>query len=104
MWWSQSKKASKERVAALWLPPCSGRSMREASIGVRVSAMNPEISTATATQIPNSLNNRPTLPVRKATGTNTATRVMVVAMTANPISSAPSKDALRRSLPISMCR
>ena len=79
-------------------------SSREHSIGVRVSATKPEIATETATAMPNSLNSRPTRPVRNATGTNTATSAMVVAMIANPISCAPSRVARIRLLPISRCR
>ena len=69
-----------------------------------VSATNPEIRTATARVTPNSLNSRPTDPVRKASGTNTATSVIVVAMTAKPISLLPSNAARLRLFPISMCR
>ena len=39
--------------------------MREHSIGVSVSATKPEISTETATAMPNSLNSRPTRPVEE---------------------------------------
>jgi hypothetical protein len=40
----------------------------------------------------------------KATGTNTATMAKVVAATARPISAVPSRAAVTRSLPRSMCR
>ncbi len=39
--------------------------------------------------MPNSLNNRPAVPVRNASGVNTATSAIVVATTANPISLVP---------------
>ena len=63
------------------------------SIGVSVSATKPEITTAPATAIPNSLNNRPAVPVRNARGENTATSAIVVAMTANAISFVPRTAA-----------
>ena len=62
------------------------------------------MSTETATVMPNSLKSRPTLPVRNATGTKTATSAIVVARIAKPISFAPSNAARSRVLPISMCR
>lgn len=40
----------------------------------------------------------------KATGTNTATMAKVVAATARPISAVPSRAAVTRSLPRSICR
>ena len=73
-------------------------------MGVSVSATNPEISTATASVMPNSLKRRPTVPCRKATGTNTATREIVVARIANPISFEPSRAACRRVFLISRWR
>jgi hypothetical protein len=59
------------------------------SIGVSVRATKPETTTAPATAIPNSLNSRPVDPLRNASGVNTATSEMVVAMTAKPISRVP---------------
>ena len=47
---------------------------------------------------------RPVLPVMKASGTNTAISVQVVAMTAKPISRAPSKEASSGGSPCSMRR
>jgi hypothetical protein len=44
------------------------------------------------------------MPYMNATGTNTATIENVVAATASPISSVPSMDARRWSLPISIWR
>jgi len=58
-------------------------------MGVSVSATNPEMMTAPATAIPNSLNRRPVEPLRNASGVNTATREMVVASTAKAISRVP---------------
>ena len=58
-------------------------------MGVRVSATKPEMITAPAIAMPNSLNSRPVVPCRKASGVNTATSAIVVAITANPISFVP---------------
>jgi hypothetical protein len=63
-------------------------------MGVRVRATNPEMMTDPATAIPNSLNSRPVDPLRKASGVNTATREMVVAMTAKAISRVPLMAAV----------
>ncbi len=101
---SPSKKESNERLAQLRVTPCSGWSIREHIMGVRVSATKAESATAKARVRPNSRNSRPTLPVRNATGMNTATRATVVAMTAKPISRTPSTAACRRDLPISRWR
>jgi len=75
--------------------PCWGCILRilAQSIGVSVSATKPEITTAPATAMPNSLNNRPAVPVRNASGENTATSAIVVAITAKPISLVPSTAA-----------
>ena len=70
-----------------WL--CVTRSTLAQSIGVRVNATNPEITTAPATAIPNSLKSRPVDPRRNPSGVNTATSAIVVAITANPISFVP---------------
>src|SRR5438874_1749722 len=59
------------------------------SIGVSVSATNPEMTTAPATAMPNSLRSRPAVPRRNPNGVKTATSAMVVAITANPISFVP---------------
>ncbi|MFN7975274.1 MAG: hypothetical protein U0166_23455 [Acidobacteriota bacterium] len=99
------KKAFWAARAAMPEPvPWSGRRMREASIGVSVSATKPEIMTATASERPNSLKRRPMFPDRNATGTNTATSAIVVARTAKPISRAPSIAARMRDFPISRWR
>ncbi len=71
------------------------------SIGVSVSATKLDNTTAPAMAIPNSLNNRPVLPLRNASGTNTATSEAVVAITAKAISRVPSRAAVTGSLPSS---
>src|SRR2546427_2986222 len=75
----------------LKIAPCScgTRSTLAHSIGVNVRATNPEITTAPATAIPNSLSSRPVEPRRKPNGVNTATSAIVVAITAKPISLVP---------------
>ena len=54
-------------------------------MGVKVKATMLEKNTAPAMDIPNSLNNLPVLPPIIESGTNTAIRDKVVAITANPI-------------------
>ena len=56
-------------------------------------ATNKEKNTAAATVRPNCLKYCPAIPSMKLTGTNTAMMVVVIAMTASPISSAASSDA-----------
>ncbi len=58
-------------------------------MGVSVRATKPEMTTEPATAMPNSLNSRPVEPLRKASGVNTATSEIVVAITAKPISRVP---------------
>ncbi len=53
-------------------------------------ATTSEANTAIAAVQPNCLKNRPTTPLMKAVGRNTAIRAKVVAITARPISSAAS--------------
>ena len=60
---------------------------------------NSDTSTATVTVMPNGWKNLPTMPPMKATGTNTAQIAKVVAITARPISSVPSRAAAKWSLP-----
>jgi len=81
-----------------------GLTTRAESMGSRVKEMNSETSTAEATVRPNCLNMRPTTPPMNATGTNTATTVKVVAITARPISEVPRWAAVIGSSPFSMCR
>ncbi len=68
-------------------------------MGSRVKLTKRDAATAAATVIPNSKKKRPTMPPMKATGTNTAMIVKVVAMTARPISAVPSRAASKWSLP-----
>lgn len=65
---------------------------------------NSDTSTATATVRPNWKKNLPTMPLMKAIGTNTATMAKVVAITASPISSVPSRAAVAWSLPMARWR
>ena len=60
--------------------------------GTNDKATNEEIATATVRTSPNSLNNRPEVPGRKAMGTKTATRTIVVAITAKKTDCVPSTD------------
>lgn len=87
-----------------WCPGPTGFMTRALIIGSSVKEMNSETSTAAATVIPNSRKNWPTMPPMNATGTNTATMVNVVAMTARPISEVPLRAAVTGSSPLSMCR
>ena len=64
------------------------------SIGSSVKLTNSDTSTATATVTPNWKKNRPMMPLMNAIGTNTATIANVVAITASPISSVPSRAAV----------
>ncbi len=70
-----------------------GSCQTEESIGSRVKLTNNDTSTATATVSPNWKKNWPTMPFIKAIGTKTATIAKVVAITASPISSVPSRAA-----------
>ena len=74
------------------------------SIGSSVKLTNSDTSTATATVTPNGKKNLPMMPFMKATGTNTAQIAKVVAITASPISSVPSSEAVRWLLPRWMWR
>ena len=76
-----------------WIRPWAGTISFEHSIGVSVRATTPEKKIEAASVMPNSRKSLPVLPVMKASGTNTAIRVAVVAITAKPISRAPSKEA-----------
>ena len=87
-----------------WMGPCAGTISFEHIIGVSVRATTPEKKMAAASWMANSRNRRPVLPVMKARGTKTAISVAVVAMTAKPISRAPSNEARRGGCPSSMRR
>ena len=62
-------------------------------MGVSIRATTSDANTAMAAVQPNCLKKRPTRPVMKAVGRNTAMSVKVVAITARPISSAASMAA-----------
>ena len=67
-----------------------------------MSAANDEIITEPATTKLNSRNRRPLVPSMNTIGRNTATRVMVVDITAKKISLEPSMPALNGRMPCSM--
>ena len=64
-------------------------------MGVRVKAMSSETRIAKVIVRPKDWKKRPTMPDMKAMGRNTATRAIVVAMTARPISCVASMAACR---------
>ena len=76
-----------------------GSCQTDDNIGSSVKLMKRLTSTATATVRPNWKKKRPMTPLMNAIGTNTATIANVVAMTARPISSVPSRAAVIWSLP-----
>ena len=78
--------------------------MRDASIGVSVSATKSERPTEPATVSPNSPRKLPTIPSTKTTGRNTAITDAVAAVAANAICRAPISAALRVDSPDSRCR
>ena len=99
------KKASNERSRQLVaVRRRTSPSISEQRTGVSVRATKLEMTTAIASDIPNSRKSRPTVPVRKATGRNTDTSAIVVATTAKPISRIPANAAWRRDRPISRWR
>ena len=77
-----------------------GSCQTDESIGSSVKLTNSDTSTATATVTPNWKKKRPMMPLMNAIGTNTATIANVVAITARPISSVPSRAAVAWSLPM----
>ena len=77
-----------------------GSCQTDESIGSSVKLTNSDTSTATATVTPNWKKKRPMMPLMNAIGTNTATIANVVAITARPISSVPSRAAVLWSLPM----
>ena len=64
------------------------------SIGSSEKDTNSDTSTEQTIVRPNGLNHWPAIPPRNAIGMNTTTMESVVAVTARPISSVPSKAAL----------
>ena len=99
----RSASASKPCSNAWNIRPCCfvTRRILAESMGVSVSATKPEITTEPATAMPNSLNSRPVLPCRNASGVNTATSAIVVAITAKAISRVPLIAAVSGSSPSS---
>ena len=75
--------------------------MREASIGVSVSEMNPESRIAMLIVMANSKKNRPTMPPMNRIGMNTATSETVIDTTVKPISLAPRIAASNGRMPCS---
>ena len=74
--------------------------MRAAIIGVSMRATSSENSTDTVAVKAKGRKNSPGMPPMKATGTNTAHSVKVVATTARPISMAASLAACSGFLPM----
>ena len=72
----------------------AGSYQRDESMGSSVKLTYSETSTAKPTVMPNWKKNRPMMPPMKATGTNTAMIVNVVAITARPISAVASRAAV----------
>ena len=71
-------------------------------MGVKVNAAKEEIITDPDTTMLNSRNNRPVVPSINTMGKNTATKVMVVEITAKKISFDPSIPASFGSIPRSI--
>ena len=74
------------------------------SIGVSVSDITAETTTAMVSVSANSRNMRPTTPVMNSSGMNTAISDTVSETTVKPISRAPSSAAWNGFLPLSMLR
>ena len=73
------------------------------SIGSRVNATKSDMRVAPAIVSPNWRKNCPTMPLMNATGTKTATTVIVVAKTLSAISLVPSSAACIGGTPRSRC-
>ena len=78
--------------------------MRELIIGVSVSAITPDSSTAPARVKANSVNSTPVMPPWKPIGRYTAIRVVVIATTGHASSRAPRSAASIGVMPSSMWR
>ena len=76
-----------------------GLSSQAHIIGVVVSEISSEISTAADSVTANSRNKRPVCPPMNSSGINTATSDRLIASTVKPTSRAPSSAALKRSMP-----
>ena len=85
-------------------PGARARAKRAESIGSSVNATKSEMRTATVMVSPNWRKNWPVIPCMNATGTNTATSVNVVAITASAISWVPSLAACAGGSPRSSRR
>ena len=86
------------------MPPPLARSSRPHIIGVSVSEMMAEATTAMVSVSANSRNMRPTRPVMNSSGMNTAISDMVSEITVKPISLAPRSAACNGRSPSSMWR
>ena len=82
----------------------AGFSSQAHIIGVVVSEITSEISTATDSVTANSRNSRPIWPPMNSSGINTATSDKLIATTVKPTSRAPSSAAVKRSMPASRWR
>ena len=98
----------KHRSVAVKEPPVllvlSGLKRRAHIIGVSVSETMADTTTATLKVMANSRNSRPTMPVMKSSGMNTAISETLSEMTVNPICFAPLSAASRGVSPVSMKR
>src|SRR5688500_11400646 len=90
-------------IHAFWSSDLCGSAQYADNIGSSENDTKSDTSTEQAIVSANGLNHCPATPYMKPTGTNTATIENVVAATASPISSVPSRAAVRWSFPISRC-
>ena len=97
---SSCPSASAAGLRAFRPPP----SQRAESEGVRVKLTSSETAIANAIVQPKLFMNWPTIPLMNASGRNTAIRLMVVAVTAGPISRVPSIAAWTGGIPFSRSR
>ena len=73
-------------------------------MGVRVSEMTADITTAMLTVMANSRNSRPTMPPSSSSGMNTAIRETLMETMVKPISPAPRRAASIGFMPSSTWR
>src|SRR6266404_8386843 len=90
---SQSKKRSSARETRPERVSPSSAKRRAHIIGVNVSETMTETRIATATVTANSRNNRPTIPLIRNNGMNTAVSEIEIDMIVKPISPAPCRAA-----------
>ena len=101
----RSKPRSKQRATKPGFLCCGPLFSSQAHIiGVVVSEMTSEIITAADRVTANSRNSRPTWPPMNSSGMKTATSDRLIDSTVKPTSRAPSRAALKRSMPASMWR